>query len=196
MKKQGIPVSIELGLEKASDNGTKGNDEVALLHHLETLLYVFSNRLKLRSGDEDQANRNVATSCNIGIEPPSDSSDDKDDEHWLLLVYDDRDNQTYTSKACWSLNVYGGKRHLGETTLEAAIRETEEEISLKWDKSWVDERWVHKAGNAYYYLLSPPASTPSARRARGLRPRGSRRRRAVSRRWQGRVASTKRAGRA
>ena len=39
-----------------------------------------------------------------------------------------------------TLDLPGGKRHLGETTLEGAIREVEEESSLQLNKKWFESR--------------------------------------------------------
>eukprot|EP00956_Cyclotella_meneghiniana_P017676 scaffold29028_cov77-Cyclotella_meneghiniana.AAC.1 len=39
-----------------------------------------------------------------------------------------------------TLDLPGGKRHLGETTLEGAIREVEEESSLQLNKKWLESR--------------------------------------------------------
>ena len=48
---------------------------------------------------------------------------------------------------------------MGETSLQAAMRETEEETSLQWDESWVvrvvqpmrDNEKINR-----YYVLHPP----------------------------------------
>eukprot|EP00592_Proboscia_alata_P017639 CAMPEP_0194397592 /NCGR_PEP_ID=MMETSP0174-20130528/125631_1 /TAXON_ID=216777 /ORGANISM="Proboscia alata, Strain PI-D3" /LENGTH=423 /DNA_ID=CAMNT_0039193789 /DNA_START=271 /DNA_END=1542 /DNA_ORIENTATION=- len=78
--------------------------------------------------------------------------------HWLILVYDD------TSKSknpCWTIDLPGGKRHLGETTFDGTTRETEEEMSLTIDKDWILKgkpmRQVGKKDDINgYYLIAPP----------------------------------------
>jgi len=78
---------------------------------------------------------------------------DKSDDSWLVIGYDDHKSLM--------LDLPGGKRHLGETSVEGAIRETEEESSLVWDPSWVvDVLECQKASNRHnrYFLLHPPQS--------------------------------------
>lgn len=40
----------------------------------------------------------------------------------------------------------GGKRHLGESTLESLVREVKEECSLELDKEWLMERLSRRYG--------------------------------------------------
>lgn len=72
----------------------------------------------------------------------------RSDDFWFILGYDDQKSLT--------LDLPGGKRHLGETSLEGAIRETEEESSLVWDASWVTNvlhsRKPSDGGNRYFVL--------------------------------------------
>ncbi|KAL7496558.1 hypothetical protein ACHAWT_005080 [Skeletonema menzelii] len=46
------------------------------------------------------------------------------------------------------LDLPGGKRHLGESTLESLVREVEEETSLELDKQWLAERLSRRYGGA------------------------------------------------
>jgi hypothetical protein len=84
-------------------------------------------------------------------------SSDSDTTHWLTLVYDDREKKEH----CWTIDLPGGKRHLGETTFQGAVRETEEEMSLQIDETWKLEenprRNRHRSDecNAYYFLTPP-----------------------------------------
>ncbi|KAL7507806.1 hypothetical protein ACHAXN_008150 [Cyclotella atomus] len=48
----------------------------------------------------------------------------------------------------WTLDLPGGKRHLGENTLEGAIREVEEECSLQLDSQWLESQMPKKYGGA------------------------------------------------
>ena len=77
----------------------------------------------------------------------------KDEEFWFVMGYDDRKSI--------ELDLPGGKRHLGETALEGAIRETEEETSLVWDNEWVkrvlQSKKSSERGNRYF-VLHPPES--------------------------------------
>lgn len=75
----------------------------------------------------------------------------EEDWHWLVMVYDDRKT---SQGADWTLDLAGGKRHLAETALQAAIRETEEEISLVWNDSWIRE--FRDESMNRYFLLEPP----------------------------------------
>mmetsp|Transcript_33579 Transcript_33579/g.79183 ORF Transcript_33579/g.79183 Transcript_33579/m.79183 type:complete len:501 (-) Transcript_33579:327-1829(-) len=78
---------------------------------------------------------------------------DKSDDFWFVIGYDDHKSL--------QLDLPGGKRHLGETSLEGAIRETEEESSLVWEPSWVlgalEGKKASEGGNRYF-LLHPPQS--------------------------------------
>jgi len=46
------------------------------------------------------------------------------------------------------LDLPGGKRHLGESTLESLVREVKEETSLELDKQWLEERLSRRYGGA------------------------------------------------
>lgn len=77
----------------------------------------------------------------------------KDEEFWFVMGFDDHESL--------ELDLPGGKRHLGETALEGAIRETEEEASLVWDDLWVktvlQAKKFAERGNRYF-ILNPPES--------------------------------------
>lgn len=87
-------------------------------------------------------------------------SDSDTTTHWLTLVYDDRENGE-KKEPCWTIDLPGGKRHLGETTFQGAVRETEEETSLQIDEKWKLEenprrnRHGSDQSNAYYFLTPP-----------------------------------------
>ncbi len=75
----------------------------------------------------------------------------KEVEYWFVMGYDDRKSL--------ELDLPGGKRHLGETSLEGAMRETEEETSLIWDASWVKGFLQSKKPSEVlnrYFVLHPP----------------------------------------
>jgi hypothetical protein len=84
------------------------------------------------------------------------SDSDTDTTHWLTLVYDDRENGE-KKEPCWTIDLPGGKRHLGETTFQGAVRETEEELSLQIDEKWKLEENPRSSDetNAYYFLTPP-----------------------------------------
>lgn len=73
---------------------------------------------------------------------------ERSDDYWLVLGYDHDKSLV--------LDLPGGKRHLGETSLEGAIRETEEEMSLVWDASWVVNALGGRKGCNRYFMLHPP----------------------------------------
>ncbi len=72
-----------------------------------------------------------------------------------------RSNNNNGSKVVLEIDLPGGKRHLGETTWECAIRETEEESSLCIDETWLVDDGTpmvdgDQAVNAYF-MLEPPS---------------------------------------
>jgi hypothetical protein len=81
---------------------------------------------------------------------------DNHQEYWLTLVYDD--TKPHSSNVKWSLDLPGGKRHLGESSLDGAIRETNEECSLEFNESWVVGPPVSgkKDKSNVYFMLQPP----------------------------------------
>jgi hypothetical protein len=81
---------------------------------------------------------------------------DEEESYWFLMVYDD----TQTKTPHWTLDLPGGKRHLGETAIKAAMRETQEETSLAWDPHWIQGQLKGKGKSQLvnlYFLLKPPA---------------------------------------
>ena len=78
---------------------------------------------------------------------------DVDSTLWLVMMQ-------WSGKK-WNIDLPGGKRHLGETSFEGAVRECEEECSLAIDASWVHgepRRSTRKADEAnLYYMLRPPS---------------------------------------
>jgi hypothetical protein len=110
--------------------------DIKIQHHLSTLLWLFKDR-------HNPINRKLQSD---GMDASS---------YWLVLGY----NDTETSHPHWSLDLPGGKRHLGESTMEAAIRETEEETSLVWGADWIREELRGQGRSDFmnlYYMLSPP----------------------------------------
>jgi hypothetical protein len=76
-----------------------------------------------------------------------------EDDFWFVMGYDDGKSL--------ELDLPGGKRHLGETSSEGAMRETREETSLVWEASWVTRALQGKksdGGNRYFVLCPPPES--------------------------------------
>lgn len=91
--------------------------QIKMGHHLTTLLYLLQNP------SDDIINRNL--------------------QYIIVLGY--TENCGNSSGAARSnnfitLDLPGGKRHLGETTLRGAIREVEEECSLQIDEGWFSSR--------------------------------------------------------
>jgi hypothetical protein len=83
---------------------------------------------------------------------------DANTAYWMTLVYDDTSNST---NPCWTLDLPGGKRHLGERSLEGAIRETEEESSLQIDTKWILKERPRTSSQKddhfnEYYMIGPP----------------------------------------
>ena len=67
---------------------------------------------------------------------------DHDDKYVMILGY-----QKESMKL--ELDLPGGKRHLGETTLDGAVRETEEECSLRLDIEWLASRMPVRFGGKH-----------------------------------------------
>ena len=137
MKAQGLPINVEASETPASSGsgGESGSNSVEtdidLQHHLKSSLNILTN-------DRNQ----------------------EDEMFIFVIVYDDTASTT-GKKPCWSFDLPGGKRHLAETAVEAAIRETEEECSLVWDKSWIrhTKQGTKESDRCNrFYFLSPPAA--------------------------------------
>lgn len=62
-------------------------------------------------------------------------------QHIMVLGYVDSPTELM-------LDLPGGKRHLGESTLESLVREVKEETSLELDKQWLSERLSRRYGGA------------------------------------------------
>jgi hypothetical protein len=63
----------------------------------------------------------------------------------------------------WTLDLPGGKRHLGESTLEGAIREVEEECSLLLSREWLEGQVPMKYGGAQSDNLTATAESTDDR---------------------------------
>jgi hypothetical protein len=124
---------IDNNIINVDNNIERFTNGIELGHHLLSLLNLTDGTNQRYCADAD-ANSNV--------------------DYWLVLGYDDAKSLM--------LDLPGGKRHLGETSLEGAIRETEEEMSLIWDPSWVVQTVQGKkksdVGNRYF-ILHPPSSS-------------------------------------
>ena len=63
----------------------------------------------------------------------------RNDRYCMVLGYTDGPTKI-------SFDLPGGKRHLGESTLESLVREVKEECSLELDKVWLKERLSRRYG--------------------------------------------------
>jgi len=106
--------------EGDGDEETEGNDAdvgprpvIELGHHLTSLLYALVNLRQLS-------------------QPPPPLIEEKM-KFIMVIGYRDDWNK-------WTLDLPGGKRHLGETTLQSLLREVEEECSLEMRVDWWMER--------------------------------------------------------
>jgi hypothetical protein len=94
----------------------------------------------------------------LEITRKNDDSDSSKSSFWLIIVFDDTKDP---KELCWTIDLPGGKRHLGESSFDCVIRETREETSLTIDASWLtDEKPLQSkkkssAGNCYFNF-SPP----------------------------------------
>eukprot|EP00977_Amphora_coffeiformis_P021017 scaffold8728_cov164-Amphora_coffeaeformis.AAC.2 len=74
-------------------------------------------------------------------------------EYILVMVFDD--------KTFFSLDLPGGKRQLGEGSWECAVRETEEETSLKIDQNWLVGTPRINECNLFYMAHPPEEKDPN-----------------------------------
>lgn len=136
---QGLPTAAIL-----LDQAETQPEHIKLEHHLTSLLTL------------TQEHRHQKHKHNNHTNDDSAGAGDDDEMYWFVFAYEDIDKD----KRQWTLDLPGGKRHLGETALEGAIRETQEETSLCWDASWVrDSLRGTRARNDHfncYFLLNPP----------------------------------------
>ena len=75
--------------------------------------------------------------------------------HWMVLGY-------AVGPDSWLLDLPGGKRHLGESTLDCAVRETEEECSVTIDREWISgdhARKLHDGECNNFFLVEPPPAS-------------------------------------
>jgi hypothetical protein len=130
---------IDTNIINDDNNIERYTNGIELGHHLSSLLNLTDVTSNQRyDGNDADADANANTNG----------------DYWLVLGYDDTKSLM--------LDLPGGKRHLGETSLEGAIRETEEEMSLIWDPSWVVQTVQGKKksdlGNRYFFI-SPSSSS-------------------------------------
>lgn len=115
--------------------GECGGTEMKLGHHLSSLLHISKQ-------DPDAAS-----------------------VHWLVMLQASRvDARGHGPPSSgggtvmrWAIDLPGGKRHLGETSLEGTVREVEEEVSLRIDPTWVygEPRRSTQKSNLYHMLRVP-----------------------------------------
>jgi hypothetical protein len=121
--------------------GSEHNVELKIGHHLDSLIHQMSSSSSLKK-DKNKCRDHRQDPC--------------EEKYWLLYGFD----HTKEHKVSFELSVPGGKRHLGETCMEAAIRETEEETSLIWDERWITNVYQNKRNSSEkfnrYFSLSPP----------------------------------------
>jgi hypothetical protein len=142
--RQQTRISADLVLEQLLQQGVpaKVGENVKFGHHLDSFL-------KMPQSSSDTGTTSSSSS-----------------QHWLALVYDD----TKERDPCWTIDLPGGKRHLAETTFQCAVRETEEEISLQIDETWLmileeeedpnkRRNNPHRSGDGCnaFYALTPPS---------------------------------------
>jgi 8-oxo-dGTP pyrophosphatase MutT (NUDIX family) len=79
---------------------------------------------------------------------------DNDATFWFVMV---QNSDLGANRV--TLDLPGGKRHLGETSLDCAIRETQEETSLHASKAWIVDILQHEQElYNHYFRMQPPAS--------------------------------------
>eukprot|EP00980_Cylindrotheca_fusiformis_P028596 scaffold22615_cov97-Cylindrotheca_fusiformis.AAC.2 len=132
--------------------------ELSLGHHLDALLLQMPDRKKKNVQEAESS------------------------PYWLLLngfIKDNKKNRKNTTNsntnassikedspsngavAFLEFDLPGGKRRLGETSLQTAIRESQEEMSLVWDERWVIRIYQNHSHpfekvNRVYVLRPPP----------------------------------------
>lgn len=138
-------------------------------HHLQSLLHLImqnpkNDNNKKRNGSSNKNTKtgrsnhkkfynHTSKGGNDDSQTPSTSSGD---DYMLIYGYDDSTDQ----ESSMELNIPGGKRFLGETCVEAAVRETKEETSLTWDEEWITKVHQNMKNPSEkinrYYMLHPP----------------------------------------
>ncbi|KAL3782202.1 hypothetical protein HJC23_001022 [Cyclotella cryptica] len=135
MKDAGVALSTDVESFITSVGKVTGQDiEILLGHHLSSLLYIIANQCQ---------NKTLSISSNQTIQL----------QYIMIIGY-----QEGTFK--WKLDLPGGKRHLGESTLEGVIREVEEECSLRLDRKWMEDLvpLEYGGGADSYDRLNEPSS--------------------------------------
>lgn len=89
------------------------------------------------------------------IEDKEKITEQDEDDWWLVMVENKPNLKNNTKRIIWNLDLPGGKRHLGETSLQCAIRETEEETSLVVHETWT--KGILKESYNTYYIMTPPS---------------------------------------
>lgn len=90
--------------------------------------------------DQLNLNHHVVAALDLRMKERASSSDST--VYWFVLGY----------TADWGLELPGGKRHLGETAWECAMRETEEETSLVIGDDWKYKKRLTEEFNTYFVL--------------------------------------------
>lgn len=108
--------------------------EIKMGHHLTSFLWLLGDR-QIMPGDQNSGNKNNRDSCNDNW--------NRHLQYIMAMGYDD-------GRKGVELDLPGGKRHLGESTLGGAVREVEEECSLRIDRKWFAGRVSVRYGGALF----------------------------------------------
>ena len=152
MVKQGVEAAASSSSSTESQTQEDGT-KLKFGHHLESLLDLMMQNPS-KNTISIKKNKSNATASSA---PDSSSTIPTIGEDYMLIYgFDDSTDEEIKLE----LNVPGGKRALGETSLQAAMRETEEEISLRWTESWIWRAYQNQKDPSLkmnrFFMLHPP----------------------------------------
>lgn len=130
MNDAGVKLSTDARNFMSSGEKKEGQEvKISFGHHLSSLLHIMADKCP---------NNSISITSKRTMQL----------KYIMIIGYED-------NAVAWELDLPGGKRHLGETTIEGAIREVEEECSLILDRDWLEGQVPLKYGG----IKKPRSST-------------------------------------
>jgi hypothetical protein len=134
--------------------GTGHGNKIKFGHHLKSILKILGRQ-----------------------QGPKNITNDSGDKYIFTMIREINKSNLDNKETVLDIDLPGGKRHLGETSFECAVRETMEETSLRIDTSWLvthDDKTYDKddsggsevkadAWNMFFFSRPPPldSTTPA-----------------------------------
>jgi hypothetical protein len=135
---------------------SNSNITVKLGHHLTSILSLCHNNNNHYNNNNNNNNKQYQ----------------RYNDYYIMITITQEQKQQHQNnhhdRMVWEIDIPGGKRHLGESSWDCAKRETEEEVSLCIDDTWlevgqerkdttsIDERRSIVYRQNRYYFLQPP----------------------------------------